>query len=320
MVPADQRLEAGELVRGKARDRLIEHRDLPLLERLAEIAFERQPAVVLAAHRGGEDLDAVGAGALGPEHGDLAFAQQILRRRLHPVIDHDADRGGEHDLLAADLHRRAQRAAHALGKSGHLARIGLGDHENGELVAAETGERVLRIEMAGEPAAKGQQHAVADGEAEALVDVLEAVDVDEHHRGAVHLPFAGAGDGALQAIEEQLAVGQAGQAVMHGVVHQPLMRALEAGDVAHQSDAAQEPGIVARRRAGAELVPEIAAVLALQAELGLQLAALVLLQRPQHQAEALAVGGMHVLEEAGRRWCRGCLVARRALPRPPGRR
>src|SRR5262245_23550579 len=121
--------------------------------------------------------------------------------------------------------------------------------------------------MAGEPAPKGQQHAVADGEAKTVVDVLETVDVDEHHRWAVHLPFAGAGDSSLQAVEEQLAVGQAGQAVMHGVVHQPLMRALEAGDVAHQSDAAQESGIVARRSAGAKLVPEIVAVLALQAEL-----------------------------------------------------
>jgi hypothetical protein len=238
MIPAEQGLEAGKLVRGEARDRLIQDRDLALLERLSEIALEGKPALVLAAHGSAENLDAVGAGALGPEHRDLAFAQQILSRCLHSVIDHDADRGGEHDLLAADLHRRAQRAAHALGERGDLARVGLGDHEDGKLVTAEAGKSVLRIEVAGEPAAKGQEHAVADGEAKALVDVLKPIDVDEHHRGTVRLPLAGAGDGALQTIHEQLAVRQTGQIVMHGVVHQPLVRPLEARDVAHQPDAA----------------------------------------------------------------------------------
>ena len=150
--------------------------------------------------------------------------------------------------------------------------------------------------MARQPAAKGEQHAVTNGEAEALIDVLEAVDVDEHHRRAIGLAFASAGYGPLQAVEEQLAIGQAGQAVMHGVVHQALMRTLEAGDVAHQSDAAQQPR-VARYGAGAQVVPEIAPVLTLEAEFGLQIASGVLLKRPQHQAEALAVSRVHVLEE-----------------------
>ncbi len=176
-------------------------------------------------------------------------------------------------------------------------RVGLGDEEDGELIAAEPGERVLRVQMAGEPAAKGEQHAVADDEAEALIDVLEAVDVDEHHGRAIGLALAGAGDGAGHAVHEQLAVGEPGQAVMHGVVHQPLMRALEAGHVAHQPDAAEQPGIVAWRRVGAEVVPEIGAVVAPEAEIEQEVAALLLLQRPQHQAEALAVGGVHMLEE-----------------------
>ena len=151
--------------------------------------------------------------------------------------------------------------------------------------------------MAREAAAEGQEHAVADGKAEALIDVLEAVDVDEHDRRTIGLAFAGAGDGALQPVHEQLAVGEAGQAVMHRVMHQPLVRALEARDVAHQPDAAEHARIVARRRPGAKLVPEIGPVLTLEAELGLQIAALIFLERPQHQTEALAVRGVHVLEE-----------------------
>ena len=138
-------------------------------------------------------------------------------------VHDNADRGGEDDLLGADLHRRAERAPDPLGQRRHVMRVGLRNQQDGELVAAEARQRVLRIEVAAEPSAERQQHAVADDQAEALVHVLEAVDVDEQHGGPVGLAFAGAGDGALEAIHEQLAVGQARQAVMHRIVDQPFI-------------------------------------------------------------------------------------------------
>ena len=152
MVPAQQRLEAGKLVGGEPGDRLIEHGDLLPLERLAEIAFQRKPTLVLAAHGRIEDLDAVGAAALGPEHGDLAFAEHVLSGHLASVMDDDADRGGEHDLLGADLHGGAQRSPDPLGKRRHVVRVGLRDQQDGELVAAETGERVAGPGGVGGPA------------------------------------------------------------------------------------------------------------------------------------------------------------------------
>ena len=48
---------------------------------------------------------------------------------------------------------------------------------------------------------------------------------------------------------------------------------------------------------GAEVVPEIGAVMAAQAKIEHELAALLLLQRPQHQTESLAVGGVHMLKK-----------------------
>ena len=84
---------------------------------------------------------------------------------------------------------------------------------------------------------------------------------------------------------------------MHRVVDQPLMRALEVGHVAHQAGAAEQPRILARHGVGAQIVPKIGAVVAAQAEIGLEIAAVLLLQRPQHQAEALAVRRVHMLEE-----------------------
>ena len=113
----------------------------------------------------------------------------------------------------------------------------------------------------------------------------------------MRLALRGAGDGALQPIGEQLAIGQPGQAVVHRIVHQPFMRPLEARHVAHQADAAQQPHILVRRSMRPEVVPKIGAVMTAQAKIGLKIAALLLLERPEHEPEALAVGGVHMLEE-----------------------
>ena len=141
-----------------------------------------------------------------------------MRGRLRAVVHHDANRGGEHDLLGADLHRGSKRAAHALGKRRDVVWLGLGNEEDGELIAAEARERILRVEVPAKPAGKRQQHAVADDEPEALVHVLEAVDVDEEKRRPVGLALARPRDRARDAVHEQLAVGKPGEAVMHGVM------------------------------------------------------------------------------------------------------
>ena len=73
MLPAHQRLEARQLLGRQVDDRLIEDADLVLGERFAQIALERDAVVAVGAHLGAEDLDAVGAAALGAVHGDLGL-------------------------------------------------------------------------------------------------------------------------------------------------------------------------------------------------------------------------------------------------------
>ena len=112
-----------------------------------------------------------------------------------------------------------------------------------------------------EPPRDRQQQAVADDQAERAVDALELVDVDEDHRRlrAPARPWR-ARIGDRQAVEKQLAVGQSGQAVVHGVVHQPLLRALVVGDVADEADAAQLAAVAGRHARRLELEPAIGAV------------------------------------------------------------
>ena len=81
-------------------------------------------------------------------------------------------------------------------------------------------------------------------------------------------PFrVGAGDRRPQAVEEQLAVRQAGQVVVDGVVEEPFLGRPLLGHVEQRADAAQHLAVRPEHRAGAEVEPAIVPVLRAQAEI-----------------------------------------------------
>ena len=151
--------------------------------RLAQVALERHAAVLVGAHLGVEDLDAVGAARAWrgtwrsrPRAAARPGPRRGRRRAAMPI------EAVSTISWPAMLDRRAQRAAHLLGQHGQLARVGLAEQQQRELVAADARQRVLRAEVAAQPAGDGQQQAVADDQAERGVDALELVDVDEQQR------------------------------------------------------------------------------------------------------------------------------------------
>ena len=77
--------------------------------------------------------------------------------------------------------------------------------------------------------ANAHQQLVAGGVSEAVVDVLEAIEVDEEHREAVLRMSRPSRHRALEPFHEQHAVGQQGQRIVDGVVNQALMREPQAG-------------------------------------------------------------------------------------------
>ena len=177
-------------------------------------------------------------------------------------------------LIGARSERRTCSASMASSRGSDLA-----EQQQGELVAADAGQRVLRSQVAAEAAGDGQQQAVADHQPERGVHGLELVDVDEQQRR----PHQGLERGALgddrQPVEEQLAIGQAGQAVVHGVVQQPLLRALGVGHLAQQADAAQAAAVGGGHAGRLELEPAVGVVRVPHAELDAHLAAGALLHR-----------------------------------------
>ena len=98
----------------------------------------------------------------------------------------------------------------------------------------------LRIDVA-EPRAPPPAAGGRRGDAEAVVDALEAVEVDGGH-GHLAPAALGGGDGLPHAIAQQRAVGEPGERVGEGEALDELLVALALGHVGHDGDAA-----VARR-------------------------------------------------------------------------
>ena len=169
------------------------------------------------------------------------------------------------------VERLGQLALDAVRHPGRVAGVADVVHQDRELVAAEPRHRVAGPHAPLDAPGDGPEQLVADAVAEAVVDDLEPVEVDEQHREAVLGAPLGAAEGAAEQVGEQRAVGEAGQGVVEGVVEQLLLRQLALGDVGERPrHPVRLPGLVAHRHAAAQH-PAIAAVLVQDAVLDLEL-------------------------------------------------
>ncbi len=90
-----------------------------------------------------------------------------------------------------------------LREGNDAAGIALRQQDQRELVAGEPRQRVVGFQQAGEPAREREQDRVADRDADGIVDLLEAVEID-HHDGRPHRRIGfGESEHRLEAIEEQ---------------------------------------------------------------------------------------------------------------------
>ena len=210
----------------------------------------------------------------------------------------------------------AQRVLDALGDRGGLVHVGDAVEQHRELVAAEAGDGVRRADGRLEPARDRDQQPVSHVVAERVVDELEAVEVEEQHGGrGGRLGALGAADRLVEAVEEQHAVGQPGQGVVHRVVLEALLGLLAVGDVGLAADDAQRAAVLVADRHPAREHPAVGAVAVLDPVLVLEVVA----GAGQVGVERLGERGAVVLVDAaeplaGRVAQLGLAVAEHLLP------
>ena len=117
---------------------------------------------------------------------------------------------------------------------GRLVPAGLHDDE---LVAAETGGELGVRQERGDARGGRLEQLVAGGVAVQVVDLLEAVEVDDHDRQLAVARLHG-GDAVLEVVLERGAVGQAGQRVEMGEIEDALLGGAALAQVADRIDAA----------------------------------------------------------------------------------
>ena len=169
-------------------------------------------------HRLVEQLEAGPSEVLGAVHGGVGVAEQRLGMGELAVGQGHADAGGDRELAGAEHdRRRLERGRDAQGDGrGLVGVVDVAAHDH-ELVATEPGHHVAGSEHAGDAAGRLDEQLVAGVVAEAVVDDLEPVEVEEQ-QGDEELVGPGGGDGVLELVEQQRPVGQVGQRVVGRLV------------------------------------------------------------------------------------------------------
>ncbi len=178
------------------------------------------------------ELEAVAARRLGPVHRDVGAAQHLGGAALPGGPLDDADRAADRQFTAVEADGGGERVQDAAGQFVHLVGGVRSGGEGDELVAAEPGDHLAgRRRTALQPVRDLDQEPVAGRVAEAVVDGLEAVEVQVAEAEADAFL---SGEGLLQTFEEQGPVGQSGERVVGGLVAQPQIQQPPLGGVLHQ--------------------------------------------------------------------------------------
>ncbi len=224
-------------------DRLVEDEELVALQRAFEVDLEGEPGQRRGMHARFEDLDSVLAVALGHVHRHVGVAQQLVRGLVVAGRDGDADAGVDEQLLAAMLERRLEGGQQAFGDVERAGRVGRVLDQHRELVAAHPGDRVTGSQRAAQPLRHPDEQLIAVAVPEAVVDVLEVVEVDEQDGQRV-APPPRPGERVVEPVGEQGAIGQTRERVVEGLVPEFVLERLAGGDVAVVDDQAGDRRVV----------------------------------------------------------------------------
>jgi hypothetical protein len=180
VIPAKQRLHTDGGHGVEIEDRLVEEEELVRPDGRLQIHLELVATAQRGLHLGLEDDEAVATGVLGGVQRDVGVTQEVVS--CVTVADGDTDAGRNRDGTARDvlqLERLGQHSQEALGQQfgtgGKRDPLGQDD----ELVAPEPCDGVRVAQCPSKPGGHRLEELVPVAVTEVVVDVLEAVEIDE---------------------------------------------------------------------------------------------------------------------------------------------
>jgi hypothetical protein len=165
-------------------------------------------------------------------------ASRISGVHVTGLAESHADAGGNPVLSSVQLERRLEPVLDAVGDHDHVGDSGHVLEQDHELVSSEAGERISGTDGPLEPFGGGVQELIAHDVPEVVVDLLEAVEVDEEHGETIVGTLLRSLDGTAQPLLEDLAIREAGERVAIRTTER-LLSAPLARDVTQDRDEVQ---------------------------------------------------------------------------------
>ncbi len=231
VVPAQERFRADCAAAPAIDDRLVDETQLARRQRAAQELLDREAPLQVLVQLRGKELEVVAAALLGRVHRRVGIAHQ--GRHIKAVFrkEADADRRPQVVLVAGHGERHAHRLEDLARESDQISGVVVTAHDNHELVAAHPRERALCLHARREPARHAAQERIARFVAGRVVDLLEAVQIDEQHGNARELVIQ---TRRLEQVAHPLgqvgAVIEAGERIAGGEVFELLL------GLAHRAD------------------------------------------------------------------------------------
>ncbi len=230
--PAQQGFERYDVGRRHVEQGLEVELELAALHRRLQVLFHLQPDQQLLVHFRLVEAPVVAAFRLDAIERQVGARQQVVHVlgvvRRHGDADADPDLGAHAEQGEGRLHRLNDAPGQQLGILGALDFL-----DDGEFVAAHAGHDVAFAHALLQPRRDFNEKLVAGQVAIAVIDHLEAVEV-EAEQGQMRLMAVRAGQHPLHVLGEQGAVGQAGQRVVVGQVRNLRLGLLLVGQVETQ--------------------------------------------------------------------------------------
>ena len=229
VTPAHERLEAAHVIAGELEEGLVVELELACRQRLAQVALQRAAHLHLRVHLVLEEAVGAAAVGLGAVECEIGVADELVGRRSVERAHGDADAGADHHLMPLDHVGSADDLDDAMCQRRGIGGLRDGRLDDGELVAAHARDRVRLAQQRPQPVGHDLEQLVAGRMAQAVVDGLEVVEIEQVHGHDLAAPHAP--QRILEPFVEQHAVGQAGQRVVQGHMGDLGLRATLLGDV-----------------------------------------------------------------------------------------
>ena len=182
-----------------------------------------------------EDFLARFAQRLRAVHGEIGVPQDLLGMFVFARTGRYADAGRRYNLVVAEANRAHKRLLDTICNGGRLFHVLHTVQENDELITPEARDGIVGSDNLAQPPCDGHQQLVAQRVTQAVVDHLEAIEVQEEHREDVITAPVHAGQSVAQPVDEERPVGQSGQRVVKGVVAESLLNLLAIRNVRQRS-------------------------------------------------------------------------------------